>query len=492
MADLLTPADFERRQKDHQRDTGASCDGVCSTEDAAPRELNPYAGLMRRVAALLGDFAVLYLAYHALIIPLRPVLRVIGGFDYLLGVAIFFAYFLACEGPLLGGRSIGKMLMKIRVVNRDFASPSWGQSAFRLLRFCFVPFLIKNLPLLTPRLFLDRTVEYVEPQISFILFSLQGIGLDEAQTQILSAMGLLIVVGLLKNAGIDFVFGNAFHIWQHPLKQGLHDRLAGTYVVQTMELERAREQREQWFNAKFERRTLLISSIIILTLFFSEIGSLWYARHQAAAQPHVDAQQEIDAVQQRIAKELPHTSATPVFNAFDVLLMLPERENSAPANENMKRSNPSFFNAMNPKVDEELRRIQKEIETLEQKQNTGGEELTEQETANLNNYTTAMAHLMRLRVIRLFYYHRRPLDETERAKLDELRDQALELCQERLRKGEYPFMQAADTVEDLPTSNVFVFEAIHTNNLFLATTWATDYISTKMLTIDDATTSVME
>ncbi|MDD1702199.1 MAG: RDD family protein [Methanoregula sp.] len=63
----------------------------------------------------------------------------LGLFDYGIDILIFFLYWTICES--YKGQSIGKMVMNIRVVNRDGTRIHWGTAAIESLGKAFIPVL---------------------------------------------------------------------------------------------------------------------------------------------------------------------------------------------------------------------------------------------------------------------------------------------------------------------------------------------------------------
>lgn len=55
----------------------------------------------------------------------------LGGSPFLLFLAITFVYFILCEG--MTGQTLGKRLLRIRVVSADGSRASWGQVVARTL-----------------------------------------------------------------------------------------------------------------------------------------------------------------------------------------------------------------------------------------------------------------------------------------------------------------------------------------------------------------------
>ena len=64
----------------------------------------------------------------------------LGVFDFGIDILIFFLYWTVCES--YKGQSIGKMVMNIRVVNRDGTKVHWGTAAIESLGKAFLPVLV--------------------------------------------------------------------------------------------------------------------------------------------------------------------------------------------------------------------------------------------------------------------------------------------------------------------------------------------------------------
>jgi len=64
----------------------------------------------------------------------------LGLFDFGIEVFIFFLYWTICES--YKGQSIGKMVMNVRVVNRDGTKIHWGTAAIESLGKAFIPILV--------------------------------------------------------------------------------------------------------------------------------------------------------------------------------------------------------------------------------------------------------------------------------------------------------------------------------------------------------------
>ncbi len=86
----------------------------------------PLASLGDRFLAQIAD-AIVAFGLLALTFPLSAISDSLAW----LGIALFFAYYLLCDG-LPNGQSVGKRLLKIRVVkDADGQSCSYGASALR-------------------------------------------------------------------------------------------------------------------------------------------------------------------------------------------------------------------------------------------------------------------------------------------------------------------------------------------------------------------------
>ncbi|AXQ27192.1 RDD family protein [Solimonas sp. K1W22B-7] len=152
------------------------------------------AGFWRRVGAFFVDGLLLGAVGLVLGLGLAPQLAELGPWGRLLGFSIAMLYFVPLDSRLSGGQTPGKRLLKIRVVTRDGSPLSLSLSLLRFLPLG-VPWFLNNLQL---------------PQE--IMFSGWGYLLT------------IIIFGVGLSSGYLLVFNRR-------TRQGLHDLLAGSYVV---------------------------------------------------------------------------------------------------------------------------------------------------------------------------------------------------------------------------------------------------------------------
>lgn len=88
------------------------------------------ASLGSRIGAYIIDTLIIFVLMIIIMIPIVAV-QYDASLADLLGILIFFGYFILLEGPLGKGRTIGKRVLKLRVVKKDQSMIGYGASFVR-------------------------------------------------------------------------------------------------------------------------------------------------------------------------------------------------------------------------------------------------------------------------------------------------------------------------------------------------------------------------
>ncbi len=115
---------------------------------------NPVAGLVERFFAYIIDTMFLTMAIGVLALSMKTNVFRLGYAANLIGFTIAMAYYTLLHGPLGKGQTLGKRIMKIRVVANDGYPIAIGSALIRAAIF-LLPSFISDLPILplnTPRL----------------------------------------------------------------------------------------------------------------------------------------------------------------------------------------------------------------------------------------------------------------------------------------------------------------------------------------------------
>jgi uncharacterized RDD family membrane protein YckC len=158
----------------------------------------PVAGFWIRLLAFIIDLFLILGAFHLLSRSLPQIYWTLGKWSPYLNSALMFAYFVAFNGPFGRGRTVGKLLVRIRVSNYDGDPPTFRQAVIRTV-------------VLMPAFVLV-------PVAQAFIGTPQGPGETYASLLISSAPSIAIWLSTLVIVGFN------------PFKQGLHDYLAQTLV----------------------------------------------------------------------------------------------------------------------------------------------------------------------------------------------------------------------------------------------------------------------
>lgn len=161
----------------------------------------PFAGIFRRAAAFLIDGVTLYMVAYLLDKVARDALLAFNPWLPWLAHIAALAYFTAAQGPIGKGRTIGKSIMSIVVVDAQGQPLDWVAALRRTLPQQVVFLVIAN-----PDLYCLAMPASMRTSAGFM-------------------MTLLMIVALM------FVITLLFSIGLHPHKQGWHDVFGGSYVV---------------------------------------------------------------------------------------------------------------------------------------------------------------------------------------------------------------------------------------------------------------------
>jgi len=161
------------------------------TTEIAPKWIS---GFWRRIVALCLDTLILGVAGLVLGLVLESTFVQMGAWGRLVGFAIALIYFGIMNSSIAGGQTIGKMALKLRVVNANGRPISIGKSLFRYF-------------ILATPFFLNGAQFPNELMTSFFMYPLS-----------------LIIFGGIFSIVYLYVFNRT-------TRQSLHDLLAGTFVV---------------------------------------------------------------------------------------------------------------------------------------------------------------------------------------------------------------------------------------------------------------------
>ena len=159
------------------------------------------AGIGRRLLATVLDFVVLLLALPVVLsnIPLPPADVWIVIFIF---IVIYSAIFLGIRG-----QTPGKMLLGLRVIDADGGGLDYMQTFLRAaVKWAPVFVLFIVMALLTPEELYQRPAD--------------GEGADVASVtaMVICTVGWIVLIHMAR---------------RHPDRQGIHDRVAGTFVIRT-------------------------------------------------------------------------------------------------------------------------------------------------------------------------------------------------------------------------------------------------------------------
>jgi uncharacterized RDD family membrane protein YckC len=114
--------------------------------DPASATSSPFAGFWKRVGALIVDALVLASVGLVCGLALKPQLVALGGWGRVVGFVVAAAYFGLCGSRLTNGQTVGKRLLKIRVVDRSGAPLSPVAATLRFLPLG-LPFFLNKAPI---------------------------------------------------------------------------------------------------------------------------------------------------------------------------------------------------------------------------------------------------------------------------------------------------------------------------------------------------------
>ena len=159
-----------------------------------PRQADPIGSLWRRFSAFVIDGLILYAVGRSVGAVFFSSLAQLGPWGHLLGFSIALAYFATLDSRVGGGQTLGKRLLRLRVVNAQGSTIPWARSAVR----------------------------YVIIAIPYFLLGPKDPA--EISTWIIPFLIIFITLGI----GGSTLYLLAFN---RRTRQGLHDIAVGTYVV---------------------------------------------------------------------------------------------------------------------------------------------------------------------------------------------------------------------------------------------------------------------
>ncbi|MCD6384462.1 RDD family protein [Candidatus Sumerlaeota bacterium] len=162
------------------------------------RRHQPLAGFWMRSAALLLDLIFLRFFLYALVFLGKEYLFMLGFNSLFIGLGVILGYFWLMDGALGKGKTIGKMLLNIAILNYD-ARPLAPSASFKRTIICL------NV---------------------FILSTILGIFFNQISTP-----HQMFMLNLVSGVIWGFLIANGILIGVHPLKQGIHDLLSQSIVA---------------------------------------------------------------------------------------------------------------------------------------------------------------------------------------------------------------------------------------------------------------------
>jgi uncharacterized RDD family membrane protein YckC len=168
-----------------------------------PARVKPFAGFLHRTGAFMVDVLVLYFGSRALVSTARENFLAFNPYLPWIAHLVAFLYFALSAGPVGKGRTLGKSIMGLHVIQQDGRILEW-KAAFRrsaLQQLCFFSFMILSRGNYNSIFLPDY---YYAGMLFLTILSL-------------GAFGTLIIQVL--SQGI------------HPHKQCLHDMISGSYVT---------------------------------------------------------------------------------------------------------------------------------------------------------------------------------------------------------------------------------------------------------------------
>lgn len=96
-----------------------------------PRQADPIGSLWRRFSAFVIDGLILYAVGRSVGAVFFSSLAQLGPWGHLLGFSIALAYFATLDSRVGGGQTLGKRLLRLRVVNAQGSTIPWARSAVR-------------------------------------------------------------------------------------------------------------------------------------------------------------------------------------------------------------------------------------------------------------------------------------------------------------------------------------------------------------------------
>jgi len=177
--------------------------GNSSKREPDPAQTNsvmlPVTGFLRRLGALIFDLIFLYFFARIIVWAFGDILLPLAKYAEILAHILFLLYFALGASPAGRGKTIGKIMLGIRVTNLDGESVSFGQAFIRT--FMLYPIIVASL-------------------VNLITFDPGNSSLNEVLLR--ETIPYLIFIPLL--------FSNFFAIAFNPYRQGCHDYLCKTMV----------------------------------------------------------------------------------------------------------------------------------------------------------------------------------------------------------------------------------------------------------------------
>lgn len=228
-----------------------------------------YSGAWRRLGAFCIDGLVLGIIGIALGAVAFARLAELGPWGRLLGFVIAVAYFGVLESRVGGGRTLGKRLLGIRVVDHSGHALSLAQALFRSTIF-FVPYFLNGLMLGA-----DSMIPWVAMVLSILVFGL----------------GFSILYLLLFNL---------------PTRQSVHDLATGAFVVKAAA--------SAPLSTPLRRVHKIVIAVAVVLSLVLPLGGLWLASRITSLAPLLRAGRTLDAQSNVVAASVNEGTRWSSFN----------------------------------------------------------------------------------------------------------------------------------------------------------------------------------
>lgn len=208
-------------------------ESAAAEQPAAPQR-PPFSGIFHRIGALAIDLVALYLITHFLHEVAREVLLQFNPWLPWIGQLGGVLYFTLLNGPLGKGRTWGKMVLHLRVVDRSGRTLDWPRAIPRGL---------------------------VQSCLLFSMLNMGKLGLAIPADAVVAAHMLLLIVAPLART---VLLVSWLSLVIHPYRRALHDLLAGSFVTYEPIPDAFHERMREAPDAFAERRIYWHSRILLV------------------------------------------------------------------------------------------------------------------------------------------------------------------------------------------------------------------------------------